>query len=120
MKFWKIKEKLYPKEGVDYELVDVDLPLKVTSVKILKGTFKGIVYHYGKVEIEEGTQPKLKFDYYIDENGKFELSELHKNKKFDTLMGDILVSIFDKNILNKEIGEDESPRIFDTEESNLQ
>lgn len=120
MKLWKTKEKVYPKEGIDYELLDLDIPEKVTSIKILKGKFKDIIYHYGKIGVEEGKQPKLIFDYYIDESGEFELSELHKNKKFDTLMGDILVSIFDDNILKKEIDDDESPRIFNTEKSNLQ
>lgn len=119
MKFWKTKEKVYPRRGIDYDFLDVDGPQKITSIKILEGEFKNIVYHYGKVGIEEGIRPKLKFDYYIDESGEFELNKLHKNKKFDTLMGDILVSIFDENVLRKEIEKDESPRVFDIKESNL-
>lgn len=120
MKFWKTKEKVFPKEGVDYELLDLDGKERITGVKILEGKFKDIVYHYGKVEVVEEDPPRIKFDYFIDTEGKFDLKDLKSNKKFVTLMGDILVSIFDNNVLKTEKELDESFGTIDTEKPSLQ
>ena len=46
-----LREKEWPKEAIDYEFVDNDGTKKVTSIRILKGKFEGVVYHYGKVEV---------------------------------------------------------------------
>jgi hypothetical protein len=114
------KEKKWPKREIDYTFTEVDGFEKVTCVKILKGKYEGVVYHYGKVMVDEETeQPTLKFDYYVQHSGSFELEKLHKDKKFSTLMGDILVSIFDENIIMKE-NENESFGNDNTEEFDLQ
>jgi hypothetical protein len=107
MKFWPTKEKEYPKRGIDYDYVDNE-EQKITSIKIVKGDYRGIIYHYGQVQVDKSIFPKLKFDYYISESGDFDVKKLHKDKKFITLMGDILVSVFDENVLKKEIKKDES------------
>jgi hypothetical protein len=120
MKFWKTKEKTFPKEGIDYEFLDFDGTERVSAVKIVNGKFKDVIYHYGKVEVVEEEPPRIKFEYFIDSEGKFDIKDLQSNKKFDTLMGDILVSIFDNNVLKKEKELDESFGIIDTEKPNLQ
>lgn len=112
-------EKEWPKEAIDYEFVDNDGTKQITSIRILKGKFEGVVYHYGKVEVIEEDPPRIKFDYFLDNSGKFEFKDLQSNKKFDTMMGDILVSIFDNNILKKKELDDEAGT-DDTEELNLQ
>ena len=118
MKFWTTKEKEYPKRGIDYVYVDYD-EQKITSIKIIKGDYEGIIYHYGQVGVEKDLLPKLKFDYYIDEAGDFEIESLHEDKKFSTLMGDILVSIFDENVLKKEIKRNEPTRTNNSEEPSV-
>lgn len=119
MKLSLKKEKEWPKESIDYEFIDNDGAEKVTSIRILKGKFEGVVYHYGKVEVVDEEPPRIKFDYYVDDPGKFDIKDLKSNKKFDTMMGDILVSIFDNNILKKKELDDEAGT-DDTEEFNLQ
>ena len=120
MKLSLKKEKEWPKETIDYEFIDNDGSMKVTSIKILKGKFEGVIYHYGKVEVIDEEPPRVKFDYFIDSPGKFEFKDLQSNKKFHTMMGDILVSIFDTNILKKEKELDDTTGTDDTEEFNLQ
>lgn len=118
-KMKSLLEKEWPKEAIDYEFVDNDGTKQITSIRILKGKFEGVVYHYGKVEVIEEDPPRIKFDYFLDNSGKFEFKDLQSNKKFDTMMGDILVSIFDNNILKKKELDDEAGT-DDTEELNLQ
>ena len=114
-----LPEKKWPIEGEDYGFVDADGVDKVTSIRILKGKFEGVIYHYGTIEVVEEDPPRIKFDYFLDDPGKFEFKDLQSNKKFDTMMGDILVSIFDNNILKKKELDDEAGT-DDTEEFNLQ
>jgi hypothetical protein len=114
-----LPEKKWPIEGEDYGFVDTDGVDKVTSIRILKGKFEGVLYHYGTIEVVEEDPPRIKFDYFLDDPGKFEFKDLQSNKKFDTMMGDILVSIFDNNILKKKELDDEAGT-DDTEEFNLQ
>jgi hypothetical protein len=120
MKLWS-KEKKWPIEGVDYTLFDSDGVEKITSVQILKGKFKDVVFHYGKVGIAPDNDiPRLQFDYVIENSGKYEVKALHDNEKFVTIMGDILVSIFDKNFLKKEKNLDEPFGTNNSEEFDLQ
>lgn len=123
MKLWpskKEKEKEYPKEGEIYEFLDLDGVEKITAVKIIKGKFEGVVYHYGKIKVIDENPPKIEFDFFIDDPGKFIFEDLLSNKKFDTLMGDIIVSIFDKNILNPKKDKDDEVGTDDSEEFNIQ
>ena len=77
-----LREKEWPKEFIDYEFVDNDGAEKVTSIRILKGKFEGVVYHYGKVEVVDEEPPRIKFDYYVNNPGKFDVKDLKSNKKF--------------------------------------
>ena len=115
-----LREKEWPKEAIDYEFVDNDGTKKVTSIRILKGKFEGVVYHYGKVEVVDEEPPRIKFDYYIDNPGKFDFKDLKSNKKFDTMMGDIIVSVFDNNVITQEKDIDDEAGTDDSKEFNLQ
>ena len=115
-----LREKEWPKESIYYEFVDNDGTKQITSIRILKGKFEGVVYHYGKVEVVDENPPRIKFDYYIDDPGKFEFKDLKSNKKFDTIMGDIIVSVFDNNVLKKEKEIDDEAGTDDSKEFNLQ
>lgn len=80
-----------------------------------------MVFHYGKVGIAPDNDiPRLQFDYVIENSGKYEVKALHDNEKFVTIMGDILVSIFDKNFLKKEKNLDEPFGTNNSEEFDLQ
>ncbi len=120
MKLSLKKEKEWPKESIDYEFIDNDGAEKVTSIRILKGKFEGVVYHYGKVEVVDEEPPRIKFDYYVDDPGKFDIKDLKSNKKFDTMMGDIIVSVFDNNVITKEKDIDDEAGTDDSKEFNLQ
>ena len=121
MKLWpNKKEKIWPKEGEDYIFVDNTDQHQVTSIRIKKGEFKGVLYHYGKVGVVEDDPPRIKFDYFIDESGEFEFDDLISNEKFDILMGDILVSIFDNNVLKRKKQLDDTIRTNNPEKLDLQ
>tara|TARA_Y100000592_G_scaffold45177_1_gene71701 strand:- start:970 stop:1296 length:327 start_codon:yes stop_codon:yes gene_type:complete len=72
-----------------------------TSIKLLEGKFKGIIYKYGKVgfapeENADGTLP-MKFDYDI----LFNPHETDIDKQeFIDYIGDILIEQLDKQIKN--------------------
>ena len=72
-----------------------------TSIKLLEGKFKGIIYKYGKVgfaqkENADGTLP-MKFDYDVIFN-VFE-TKIDKQEFIDYI-GDILIEQLDKQIKN--------------------
>ena len=69
------------------------------------------------VEIED--PPRIKFDYSIVDEAGYDLEKIHSDNTFITLLGDILVSIFDKNIIDDKKELDESPRINNIEESGI-
>jgi hypothetical protein len=97
------KEKKWPIEKEDYDFIDVDGENRATPIKILKGKYEGVIYQYGKVKVvDEEEPPRIQFEYFIESEGNIPLEELKKDSKFITIMGDILVSIFDNNILKKE------------------
>lgn len=110
--FWKTNQKKL-KEGVDYQLVDIE-DSDLTAVKIISGKFSEVMYHYNGAKIvEEGVMARLQFGYNIINPGKFSIEQLTTNQQFSTLMGDILTQL----ILKEEVyGQ---TRAFDTEEFDL-
>ena len=81
------------KEDEDYEFVPSD-DKSITAVGILKGKYRGVLYHYGKAKVvEEGEFAKLSFSYTIINPAFFTLHELHTDEEFHTMIGDILTEI---------------------------
>ena len=69
-----------------------------SSVKLVDGKFKGVIYHYGKVgfaeqEDENGKLP-MKFDYVVDLNPTDYV--LYDNQEFIDYIGDILIELLDE------------------------
>jgi len=121
MKLWSNKkEKVWPQEGIDYIFVDNANEDNVTSIKVKKGEFTDVVYHYGKLQVVEGDQPTIRFDYFIDDPGTFDANDLISNQKFDILMGDIIVSIFDNNVLKRKNQINEKIRTNNSKKFNIQ
>jgi len=74
------------------------------AIEIIDGEFKGLVYQYGKVQMEDG-RPHLNFERTIrrlPESGE-ELDNLLNNNDLNTLIGDILVELLESQV-NKEQG----------------
>ena len=72
-----------------------------SCIKITEGTFKDVVYHYGKVafakdEKPDGTLP-MKFDYTVKNNPN-NLKLEFDNKEFIDYIGDILIELLEKQI----------------------
>ena len=92
-----LKKPKTPKEGIDYELYhfeDSDL----TGIHLLKGEYSGIIYYYkGARFSEDDGYPKLSFGYEIYQSGKLTVDQLHVDKKFDKLIGDILTELLVNN-----------------------
>lgn len=112
IQFWK--KKMTYKEGVDYELMDIE-DTTITGVRLLLDKYRDIVYCYGGANVQElDGIAKLKFDYIIIESSNHSEEELREDAEFHTILGDILVEMItvgDKN---------ESTRKDDTEEFDLQ
>ena len=83
-----------------YKYVDHDYSSEFAAIKLTKGPFKGIVYHYGKVQFNEHDtkdQADVNFHYNIIENPtKHTESALEKNQKFIRTLGDVLIHILDQ------------------------
>jgi len=122
---WLKKEKKIPVLDEDFEFVDHrdsnDRILR-TSIKILTGKFKDIVYHYGRVGVNENADaPMLSYQYVVSKEGKHDVKKLHNDEEFVTLMGDILVEIFDKHLDMNSLEEINEPTGIDnTEKPTLQ
>lgn len=87
-----------------YTLLDEDASdTRTTKIRLDVDKYKGIVYHYGTVKLSPPNPDDIlnvKFDYYIDTmpRGKEVGEDIESQKDFETLLGDILVSI----IISKE------------------
>ena len=72
-----------------------------SCIKITKGKFKDIIYHYGKVGFAENENPDgklpMKFDYVVDRNPNN--VDLEDNKFID-FIGDILVELLAEKVEN--------------------
>jgi hypothetical protein len=109
------------KEGRDFVFVDIDREMdegdvdKVTGIHIIKGKYKGVVYHYHKARvIEEGALAKLQFGFTIVNPGEHDLEVLKYDTDYVTMMGDILTEIMLAKV------NDEQNRTDNTQEFNLQ
>lgn len=114
LQFWKMFSKTKtPKEGVDFELVNIE-DTDLTAMRILSGKYKNVLYHYNGAKIvEEGVMAKLQFGYNVINPGKFSIETLTNNDEFSTLMGDILTQLILKEEVYGQTG------IIDTEEFDL-
>lgn len=72
------------------------------AIEIIDGEFKGLVYQYGKVQMEDG-RPHLNFERTIRRlpDSEEELDNLLNNNDLNTLIGDILVELLESQV-NKE------------------
>lgn len=110
--FWKQPQMKSPIENEDYELVDFK-DSNITGVEILKGKYKGIIYHYtGSRVIQEEPLPRLQFAYVIVDSGNYTHEGLENDDGFVTLLGNILT-----DILTNEANYNESFRALNSKES---
>lgn len=111
----KNRKKL--KLNKDYSFIDSK---PFIHFKILKGKYKGVVYHYGRLYIlpieNEEENHCLKFDLVIVDSGKFERKTLENDQNFVELVGNILTQIV---IEQAEREPYESNRENNTEEFDL-
>jgi hypothetical protein len=116
MQFWK-KPSMTPIEGKHYELVNFK-ESDITGVEILKGKFKGVIYHYTGARVAQNPGdpiPRLQFGYNLVETGTHDQYGLQDDDEFVTMLGDILT-----NILTNEADYNESFRTLNPEEFDLQ
>jgi hypothetical protein len=109
------------KEDRDFVFVDINREMdegevdKVTGIHIIKGEYKGVVYHYHKARvIEEGALAKLQFGFTIVNPGEHNIEVLKNDTDYVTIMGDILTEIMLSKV------NDEQNRTDNPQEFNLQ
>ena len=103
------------KEDIDWSYSIPKDEGSTVHIKILKGTFKDVVYQYGKVGFDEQKDGSvyLKFIYNIIESSTPK-EELESSAEFKNHIGDILTTIISQNLgerLNDETGTDYSEEL---------
>jgi len=102
----------------------VEQPDNITvAIEITKGPFKGIVYRYGKISVDEGKKEDLilSFNYDIIENKQS--ADVNSKKlapKFEKFLGDVIVDILINEVKkNGEIKfENTKNRVSNSKKSN--
>jgi hypothetical protein len=95
----KIKNKMF---GTVFRVVE-NPHNQDAAIELLEGEWKGLVYQYGKVQMEDDT-PNLNFQRTIRkvpdgmEKNELNLEELLNNNALNTLIGDILVELIESQI----------------------
>lgn len=103
------------KEGKDYDYVD--LPEHgVTGLKLLKGKFENVVYHYNQARVvPQGELAKLEFGYTIIDPGNNDIDDLQSDTEFVNIMGELLSKILiEKERFDESFGEN-NPQKFDVQ-----
>lgn len=88
------------------------------GVRLKTGTWKDVVYVYGKIGIREHPDADgatLQFNYAILEPGDFEKEDLIKDRDFNNYVGDVLSHIMNDALETERfrIGKDERPNATD-------
>lgn len=98
-------------EDFDYKFVTSESHSSHFAVKLLSGTYTGVVYVYGNVNLTEEERDgekvgKLIFSYEIDQGNDSHTKEnLQSNKDFEQHIGDVLTCIISENTFK--IGHDD-------------
>jgi hypothetical protein len=103
----KPKNPILNKDYEFYNLPESDL----TGIRLLTGDYRGVIYLYGRVGIEEkGVVAALQFDYNVINPGNHTIEGLQSDEEFVTIIGDILREL----LINGQT------RTINSEESDLQ
>ena len=99
---------MYKEEGIDYNIVE-RADSDFYSIRLMTGTWAGIIYTYGRVSIKEdrkGDSATLAFDYRIEDvtGTPFVPELLESSVEFKNMIGDVLASILSKSEIH--IGKD--------------
>ena len=111
MQFWK--EPMTMIENKDFRFVDFK-DSEITGIEILSPDYRGVVYHYNKVRVDDsGPVPRLQFGYTIVYAGEYDIDDLNSDGNFSIIMGDILSNILLAKAQDEIRNNDsEKPRLF--------
>lgn len=88
---------------------------EVYSIRIKEGRFKGVIYSYGKVDLQEDKekdQLALNFKFVVHtDNNRYNTEELNESRKFKDYISDIL-----KYILEEEFADNDKHTTTDIKE----
>jgi hypothetical protein len=104
------KKPVAPKINLDYQFYNLP-ESDLTGIRLLTGDYRGVIYLYGGVSIEEkGVVAALQFDYNVINPGNYTKESLQSDDEFVTIIGDILREL----LINGQT------RTINPEESDLQ
>jgi hypothetical protein len=104
------KKPVAPKINLDYQFYNLP-ESDLTGIRLLTGEYRGVIYLYGGVSIEEkGVVAALQFDYNVINPGNHTKESLQSDDEFVTIIGDILREL----LINGQT------RTINPEESDLQ
>lgn len=69
---------------------------KVVAFELTSEEHTGLIYSYGVVKFPEDNEPVLQFEYTLHEG------TITNQEKFRTTIGDILVSVIEESMVNKD------------------
>lgn len=82
----------------DFEVLDETNSKGQHLIKLTSGEFSGIIYSYGAVSFEEGTdEAKMKFDYDVY------TGVVADHKNFEQVIGNVLIDILTEQLAKNEI-----------------
>jgi hypothetical protein len=104
IKAFLAKIKIQPKspkkkfnEFIDYEFIYLP-DEESTAVELTSGAFSSVIFQYFNVKLlEEGENPKLKFQYDIIDSGTHDMDDLKNSQEFVTILGDLLTELIIDN-----------------------
>jgi len=93
-------------EGIDYCFIYPKDDGQSVHIRFLEGPYKGTIFKYGKVKIEEkNDEAYLLFAYDVLESDVDKPKKLEKDETFKNYIGDLLVEIMSSNIEQEVIDE---------------
>ena len=95
----------------DYDQIEYHKGTNHDSFKIKTGQYSGTVITFGEIAIQEqmdGSDPKLKFQYQIDES-PLDVDELKMDSDFNNYVGDLLTHIIEAAIEDNNFAIGEQP-----------
>ena len=88
-------------EGTDYKFIIPEEVSDNIDIELLIGEYKGVVYRYGGVKIDEDGSggAVLSFNYDVIEDA--DIGTLEEDEQFKNHIGNILVSLIEKRMASE-------------------
>jgi hypothetical protein len=93
-------------EGLDFVYIYPENDPEMVHIKLIDGSYAGVVYKYGKVNLQEKDGLlHLQFDFDVVESPHIKPKKLKKDTDFKSYIGNFLLEMISENIEQEIIDE---------------